>query len=160
VGCWLEGGKLFKVHFRNVNAPLPHFVETFVDNGYMDMYKVMKALREVKFDGAVIADHVPGMVGGGRVGTAYSIGYIKALLDQVNAEARAYLAINQFFLKRSKGRTATSEGLDSGLSCDLAANSGSVRQPGLRKQSGQCPLGVHEVLWSSWEAVYRSSAPR
>jgi len=20
VGCWLEGGKLFKVHFRNVNA--------------------------------------------------------------------------------------------------------------------------------------------
>ena len=64
VGCWLEGGKLmgkdvletiryfgkrekiFKVHFRNVNAPLPHFVETFVDDGYMDMYKVMKALRD------------------------------------------------------------------------------------------------------------------
>jgi len=46
VGCWLKGGKLFKVHFRNVHAPLPHFVETFVDNGYMDMYKVMKALRD------------------------------------------------------------------------------------------------------------------
>ncbi len=105
VGCWLEGGKLtgkdvletiryfggqgkiFKVHFRNVNAPLPHFVETFMDNGYMDMYKVMKALREVNFDGVVIADHIPSMVGGGRAGTAYSIGYMKALLERANAEA-------------------------------------------------------------------------
>jgi len=104
VGCWLEGGKLmgkdvletiryfgkrekiFKVHFRNVNAPLPHFVETFVDGGYMDMYKVMKALCEVGFDGAVIADHVPGMAGGGRAGTAYSIGYMKALLERAKAE--------------------------------------------------------------------------
>ena len=32
----------------------------------------------------VIADHVPGMVGGTRVGWAYSIGYIKALLAAVN----------------------------------------------------------------------------
>ncbi|MGH6928115.1 MAG: mannonate dehydratase, partial [Dongiaceae bacterium] len=56
VGCWLEGGdlmgksaidaikhfaarkQLFKIHFRNVDQPLPHFVETFVDDGYMDMY--------------------------------------------------------------------------------------------------------------------------
>ncbi len=98
VGCWLEGGKLmgkdvletiryfgqrgkiFKVHFRNVDAPLPHFAETFLDNGYMDMGQVMEALREVDFDGAVIADHVPGMVGGSRVQLAYSIGYMRALL--------------------------------------------------------------------------------
>ena len=104
VGCWLEGGelmgkdvletiryfgkrgKIFKVHFRNVNAPLPHFVETFADDGYMDMYKVMKALREVNFDGAVIPDHVPQMVGGGRVGHAYTIGYRRALLERANEE--------------------------------------------------------------------------
>jgi mannonate dehydratase len=106
VGCWLEGGslmgkdpvetirffgkqgKLWKVHFRNVNAPLPHFVETFIDNGYYDMYKVMKALTEVDFRGVVIADHVPAMVGGRMVGWAYSIGYLKALLSRANAEAR------------------------------------------------------------------------
>jgi mannonate dehydratase len=104
VGCWLEGGKLmgkdvletiryfgqqrkiFKVHFRNVSDPLPHFVETFLDNGYMDMYKVMKALREVNFDGVVIADHIPELIGGGRAGTAYSIAYIRALLERANAE--------------------------------------------------------------------------
>ncbi len=105
VGCWLEGGalmgkdvletiryfgaqgKLFKVHFRNVNAPLPHFVETFLDDGYMDMYQVAKALREVDFRGVLIADHIPLMGDDRRLGTAFSIGYMKALVEWVNAEA-------------------------------------------------------------------------
>jgi len=103
-GCWLEGGdamgkdiletihyfgerkKIFKVHFRNVRAPLPYFVETFLDDGYMDMYQVMKALREVDFDGVVIADHIPMMTDDHRVGTAYTIGYMKALLERANEE--------------------------------------------------------------------------
>ena len=106
VGCWLEGGplmgkdvvetihyfgerkKLFKVHFRNVDQPLPHFVETFIDDGYMDMYKVLKAMREVDFDGVLIADHIPTMADDPRVGTAYTIGYMKALVARVNAEAQ------------------------------------------------------------------------
>lgn len=113
VGCWLEGGplmgkdvltsirefgaqgKIYKVHFRNVDAPLPHFVETFVDNGYMDMYKVMRALVEINFDGVVIPDHIPTMAGGPRVGTAYTIGYMKALLDRANADVAAARAAAQ-----------------------------------------------------------------
>jgi mannonate dehydratase len=105
VGCWLEGGelmgkgvletiqyfgernKLFKVHFRNVHQPLPYFVETFLDNGYFDMFKVMKALRDVDFDGVLIADHIPLMGKDHKVSTAYSIGYMKALIERANAEA-------------------------------------------------------------------------
>jgi len=105
VGCWLEGGelmgkgvldtiryfgeqkKLFKVHFRNVDHPLPHFVETFIDDGYFDMYKVVKALREVDFDGVMIADHIPMMANDQKVGTAFTIGYMKALLERAKAEA-------------------------------------------------------------------------
>ncbi len=104
VGCWLEGGdlmgksvletikyfgqrdKIFKVHFRNVHAPLPHFVETFIDDGYVDMYLVMKALREVNFNGVLIPDHIPLMANDHRVGTAFTIGYIKALVARANAE--------------------------------------------------------------------------
>lgn len=104
-GCWLEGGelmgksvvdtiryfgeqkKLFKVHFRNVDQPLPHFIETFIDGGYMNMYQVLKTMREIEFDGVFIADHIPMMAGDRRVGTAYTIGYMKALLERVNAEA-------------------------------------------------------------------------
>src|SRR5436190_542552 len=98
-GTWMEGGKgmgkdvveairafskmgkLWKIHFRNVTAPVPNFVETFVDDGYTDMKKVMRALVESNFDGILIADHVPQMVGGRNAGWAYSIGYIKALYD-------------------------------------------------------------------------------
>jgi mannonate dehydratase len=104
VGCWLEGGelwgvdaitairyfagqkRLFKVHFRNVDAPLPHFVETFVDDGYQDMYQIMKTLQEVGFRGVVIPDHVPRMADDPRLGTAFTIGYMKALLRRAEEE--------------------------------------------------------------------------
>jgi mannonate dehydratase len=106
-GTWLEGGrqltgkdpeemirhfgarKVWKIHFRNVTAPLPHFVETFMDNGYYDMYKIMRALRDVDFDGIVILDHSPRMVGGNSTQTAYGFAYMKALLNRANAEAKA-----------------------------------------------------------------------
>jgi mannonate dehydratase len=104
-GTWLEGGKqltgkdpeemirhfgakkIWKIHFRNVSATLPHFVETFMDDGYYDMWKIMKALRDVEFDGIVILDHSPAMVGGNYTQTAYGFAYMKALLNRANAEA-------------------------------------------------------------------------
>jgi mannonate dehydratase len=106
-GTWLEGGrqltgkdpeemirhfgadKIWKIHFRNVSVPLPHFVETFMDNGYYDMYRIMKALRDVDFDGIVILDHSPRMVGGNYAQTAYGFAYMRALLSRAQAEARS-----------------------------------------------------------------------
>jgi mannonate dehydratase len=106
VGCWLEGGKLmgknvletiryfgernriFKVDFRNVSAPLPHFVETYPDNGYMDMYKVMRALVEVNNHCVVCDDHVPETIGGRRVADAFATGYMRALLERANEEVK------------------------------------------------------------------------
>jgi mannonate dehydratase len=107
VGTWSEGGdkmgknvfemirdfggrgKLFEIHFRNVSSPMPHFVETFPDDGYMDMYQVMKALREVRYHGAAEPDHVPKLTGDTgllRAGTAYCIAYMRSLLRRANAE--------------------------------------------------------------------------
>ena len=102
VGCWLEGGermgrsvvetiryfggmgKLFKVHLRNVTAPLPEgFVETFLDDGYGDMAAVIRALHEVRFDGLVISDHIPHMVGGRYASEALAVGYMKGLLHAI-----------------------------------------------------------------------------
>ena len=82
-------GKIFEVHFRNVTGPLPHFAETFPDDGYVDMYQVMRALREVGFSGAVEPDHVPRLLGDDgvlRAGTAYCIAYMRALLRRANEE--------------------------------------------------------------------------
>ena len=104
-GCWNEGGprlmhkdpaetiryfgaeKIWKIHFRNVNAPLPHFIETFMDNGYYDMSKIMTALVEVKFDGIVILDHTPTVVGGHYPEQAYGFAYMKALMNRAVEEA-------------------------------------------------------------------------
>ena len=72
----------------NVSAPIPGFVETFVDNGYTDMKQVMRALVAVDFRGILIADHVPQMIGDRRTAWAYSIGYIKALYDMARDERR------------------------------------------------------------------------
>ena len=46
------------------------------------------ALRAVDFDGVFIADHIPTMGSHPQVGTAYTIGYMKALLARVNDEAK------------------------------------------------------------------------
>ena len=77
------------MHFRNVSAPLPHFVETFLDDGYLDMYRVMKALREVGFRGAMEPDHVPELAGDRGIrpaGTAYCIAHMRGLLRRANEE--------------------------------------------------------------------------
>ncbi|MBI3471693.1 MAG: mannonate dehydratase [Candidatus Solibacter usitatus] len=107
IGTWSEGGaqmgkdvfemirdfggrgKIVDVHFRNVSGPLPHFVETFPDDGYMDMYQVMKALRQVRFNGSAVPDHVPQLAGDTgirRAGTAYCIACMRAMLRRANEE--------------------------------------------------------------------------
>jgi mannonate dehydratase len=81
-------GKILEVHFRNVSSTLPRFHETLPDDGYVDMYEVMKALREVRYNGGLGADHIPGLAGdeSRRAGAAYSLAYIKALLRRANQE--------------------------------------------------------------------------
>jgi mannonate dehydratase len=49
----------------------------------------MKALRDVNFDGIMILDHSPMMVGESYTQTAYGVAYMKALLNRANAEAAA-----------------------------------------------------------------------
>jgi mannonate dehydratase len=100
IGSWAEGGetlgkdvyemidffgaqgKLFKIHFRNVDRPMPVFRETLVDDGYIDMFRVMEALHGVNFDGALLPDHVPG----DREHAAYTIGYMRAVRKKVCGE--------------------------------------------------------------------------
>ena len=111
VGVWAQGGdtlgknpvemiqdfgardKIFMVDFRNVDRPLPRFQEVFPDDGYLDMYAVMKELRKVGFDGLLIPDHIPAIDGDGekshdmrRAGTSLSIGYIRGLMQAANSE--------------------------------------------------------------------------
>jgi mannonate dehydratase len=104
-GCWLEGGdafgdmfaairefhaqdKILLVHFRNISAPLPYFLETFLDNGYMDMYRIMKLFYEIGYGNTVTLDHTPRFVGdyAKGAGPGYAIGYMRALMQRAEAD--------------------------------------------------------------------------
>ncbi len=71
-----------------MDKPLPHFVEIFVDDGYFGMYRAMRVLEKTGFDGVMIPDHIPLMANDPRVGTAYTIGYMKALLRRAQEEGK------------------------------------------------------------------------
>ena len=80
--------KIFYVHFRDVRGTADNFAETFIDEGQTDMFEAMKAYKEVGFDGPMIVDHIPHIVDDtpwGHRSRAYAMGYIKALMDVVNA---------------------------------------------------------------------------
>jgi len=83
-------GKIFHVHFRNVRGSLPRtgsYEEVPLDDGEMDMFKVLQALEEVGYDGALNPDHptmYPEESPNWKIDWAYSVGYIKALLASLH----------------------------------------------------------------------------
>ena len=44
------------------------------------MRKAVEALKEIDFNGVLIPDHVPQMGDDPRIGVAYTIGWIKAMM--------------------------------------------------------------------------------
>ena len=74
-------GRIFIVHFRNIRGSLATaggFEEILLDDGDMNMFRILLELHKVGFSGCLNPDHIPQLEG--NVGLAYSVGYIKALL--------------------------------------------------------------------------------
>ena len=106
IGCWLEGGESFGdvlsdiaelqadnrivcVHFRNVSSTLPDFEETLCEDGWADMYAIMKQLISVGYEGPISIDHAfagyPEL--GGMLGSfAYPTGYMKGMIHTIERE--------------------------------------------------------------------------
>jgi len=77
------------IHFRNVRGKVPHYRETFIDEGDIDMLRVLRILRKNGFDGVLIPDHAPQMTCAApwHAGMAFSCGYMRAALQLLEAEA-------------------------------------------------------------------------
>ncbi|HEX4296659.1 MAG TPA: mannonate dehydratase [Devosia sp.] len=76
-------GALAYVHFRNVRGKVPHYVETFIDEGDVDMTEIVRILRDENYDGVLVPDHVPDLHGSKspwHAGNAYTIGFMRALV--------------------------------------------------------------------------------
>lgn len=79
--------KIFNVHFRNIKGKFNNFQETFPDDGDVDFIKCIKTYKAVGYDGMLMPDHVPHIEGdkGGLQAFAFAFGYIKALIQMVDA---------------------------------------------------------------------------
>ena len=79
-------GKIHHVHFRAVRGSVPQYVETFIDEGDVDMLEAMRAYKEVGYRGSFVSDHTPRIENDpqGRVGRTFSHGYIRGLIQAAN----------------------------------------------------------------------------
>jgi mannonate dehydratase len=83
-----EQKKLFNIHFRNIRGKRSRFMEVYPDEGDLNMYKVMKVLKEVDYPYMVMPDHIPYHNDDPerRQAYAWSFGYIKALIQAVDSD--------------------------------------------------------------------------
>jgi mannonate dehydratase len=81
-------GRLGYVHLRNVTGKVPRYRETFIDDGDVDIMRVLQILHRNGFEGVLIPDHTPQMACGApwHAGMAYAMGYIRAALRSLGAE--------------------------------------------------------------------------
>jgi mannonate dehydratase len=83
-----ERGKIHQIHMRNIRGGLHDFEEVYPDEGEMDFVEVMRILRDTQFSGSICPDHMPRHADdpGGLQAFAFGYGYIRALIQAVNAE--------------------------------------------------------------------------
>ena len=70
-----ERGKLFNVHFRNIHGGRLSFVETFPDEGDMDMVASLRLYAELGYRYMVMPDHAPKVSGPDPDGPAFAFCY-------------------------------------------------------------------------------------
>lgn len=78
------------VHFRNVRGTADDVVETFHEDGQLDMAACMRAYRDIGFDGPLRPDHMPTLAGESNtrpgyntLGRLFALGYIRSLAHAV-----------------------------------------------------------------------------
>ncbi|HML24295.1 MAG TPA: mannonate dehydratase [Aggregatilinea sp.] len=71
------------IHFRNIRGKVPRYHEVFVDEGDVNMIRVIRILLQNRFEGVIIPDHTPQMTCDApwHAGMAFALGYIRAAIQ-------------------------------------------------------------------------------
>jgi mannonate dehydratase len=82
-------GKIAYIHLRNIVGKVPHYRETFIDEGEVDMIRILRILDRNGFDGVVIPDHTPQMscAAPWHAGMAHTIGFVQGVLAMLEDES-------------------------------------------------------------------------
>jgi mannonate dehydratase len=83
-----ERGKIFNLHFRNIRGRKLDFMETFPEEGDMDMVKSLALYHELGYRYMVMPDHAPRVSGPDPVGTAFAFcyGYIVGVMQSLGID--------------------------------------------------------------------------
>jgi mannonate dehydratase len=84
-----ERDKIFNVHFRNIRGRRLSFVETFPEEGDMDMWRTLQVYHAVGYRHMIMPDHVPSLSGerADMIAFSYCYGYIRGLLQALEGRA-------------------------------------------------------------------------
>ena len=84
-------GKVFFVHYRDIEGTKEKFHETFHDNGPTDMAKMLEIYSRAGFNGPIRPDHAPTLAdegedtrGYGMSGKIFAFGYMIGIMDALN----------------------------------------------------------------------------
>ena len=90
VDSYSRQGKIAYLHLRNVVGKVPHYRETFIDEGDVDMLRILSILHRNRFEGVVIPDHTPQMSCSApwHSGMAHTLGYILAVRAMLDSQKR------------------------------------------------------------------------
>ena len=82
VDTYSRQGKVSYLHLHNVAGKVPYYRETFIDEGDVDMVRILDILAKNAFDGVVIPDHAPQMSCSApwHAGMAHTLGFIAGVL--------------------------------------------------------------------------------
>ena len=78
-------GKIGFVHCRNVRGKAPNYHEVFIDEGDVDVPRVLQILKKNGYDGVITPDHTPLMqcAAPWHAGMAYALGYLRATMEAI-----------------------------------------------------------------------------
>jgi mannonate dehydratase len=94
IASYCQQDRIAYVHLRNVTGKVPHYRETFIDEGDVDMLRILTILHRNHFDGVVIPDHTPQMTCDApwHAGMAHTLGFMLAAKAALEASRPAELA--------------------------------------------------------------------
>ena len=87
VDRWSRENRIGYVHLRNVRGQVPRYHEVFIDEGDVDISRILMILHKNGFEGTVIPDHTPQVSCDApwHAGMAYALGYIRAEINRLRS---------------------------------------------------------------------------
>ena len=85
VDRWSSDNRVGYVHLRNVSGTVPNYHEVFIDEGDVDIPRILSILHKNGFEGTVIPDHTPQVTCDApwHAGMAFALGYMRAEINRV-----------------------------------------------------------------------------